>query len=301
MYCAVVSQASLCLWLSLATEPDPSANPRLTDMGPAGSVAVVAVVVALLQGAALVMRTSIQPRLRPGARRTRRVIGGVVGGLAAVAAASALGGPSAVVAAMVAAGAVFYVLVGRFLPPVGVVSLALLVTLTMAIPNPRLSDGLPLALTLLHVTLATSAHHHLANLRPKLASTDWVGIGAGWVFWTLGLVVLTSSRGGDAPALASEPAFALPLWVIPAAGLWVYAAVMVVALRRRMNAPRWLGISCGFLALYSVAWLVPLGMWGAAAWQGALLLGCLPACWRPRRGEAVRPSPPEPASVPPGR
>jgi len=278
--CAVLSQAWLCVWLSLRVEPAASANPRLAALGPAWSLAIVAGVVSLLVAAALVMRTAIQPRLAPGARRSHRVVAALAGAAGAVGLAALLGGPCAVVAAMVAVGAVFYVLVARFIPPVGIITFALLVTLTAAIPNPRLSLGLPLALTLLHATLAGTAHHHIANLRPKLAPADWVGIGAGWVFWTLGLVVLATARSDLRGAAAGGAAPVVPPWIGPAVVFALFVALMVWSLRRQGpgSADQWTGVAALALVVYSVAWLASYAMWVAAAAGAVPALGCVPAC-----------------------
>lgn len=280
---AAVAQGWLTVLLGRAIEPPAGQNPRLDALGTAGGLTLTAAAIAALVVGGLVFREAIRSRRDPAATpppsRVRMVSLGVALLVLSVALAVPLGALSAVIAMMAATGACFHILAGRFIPPVGIITLALLLTLVMALPNPQLTFAFPLMLTLLHVTIVGATHQHFAARGPAMRPADWAALGAGWVFWTLGLTVLMSSRNaGDHGALTHAPDLLRWVWVGPLVSLVLLIPCLAWAIRgasRRTARSRriWLVGGLGMIA-HNAAWLVGIGDTGGA---GLIALTALPA------------------------
>ena len=212
------------------------------------------------------------PAPPPPAGRT--VLGGRSAGVLAVAllgtgvgCAAVIGIGSAAVAALLAGIIVFYNLLGRFLPAVGIVTLGLLHGLGMGLPNPAAAFAWPVLLALTHVMLTGVVRHRLEDRRPRLRGIDLAGVSMGWGFWSLGVLTLIRHRGGWGldPGLHG-------VWIGPTAAvvLFVGLAWWLTQHRgegpaRRRAASRFRRLSVLWLVVYDAAWLVSAGLTEAAA------------------------------------
>jgi len=271
---AAVAQGWLTIRLGRRIEPTGGWNARLDLLGEAGALALSGAAIGALVVGGLILRESVRSRRgaapRPAASRAAVMSLGLALLVLSVALATPLGVLSAVIGAMAAAGVVFHILAGRFIAPVGVITLALLLTLAMALPNPDLTFAFPLMLTLLHVTVVGATHERFAARRPMRRPADWAALGAGWVFWTLGLTVLMSARHADGSgALDHAPGLLRGAWVGPTITAAALLPALMWAVRRRGSRTDrsrriWLMGGLGLIA-HNAAWLAGVGDLAGAA------------------------------------
>ncbi len=281
---AAVSNAWLMVFLSAAIEPPdrrPAALERYGLWGMLGLTFVVAtglIVCAMALNDVLDARhdkTFAPNRPIPSGQVRPPVAAAVAMGslLTALGAALPLGLASTTTALLAGAGVLFFNIAGRFVPAIGIVSLGLITALGMMLPNPRTSLVWPIVLAMTHVMACATLRYWLAGKRPRLGARDGWGILAGWAFWTLVLVGLTSAGGGVAPMGARW------IWVGPLVAVVVFAVLSFGVLHRKMGPERarraagmrfaWL--SGAWLVVYDAAWLVSAGL----AWQAGAVLGLL--------------------------
>jgi hypothetical protein len=283
---AAVAQGWLTIRLGRRIEPPAGWNARLDLLGDAGGLALCGAAIGALVVGGLILRESVRSRRGEATTPTASRAAVMTLGLGLLALSVALAGPlgvlSAVIAAMTATGAVFHVLAGRFIAPVGIITLALLMTLVMALPNPDLTFAFPLMLTLLHVTVVGATHERFAARRPLHRPADWAALGAGWVFWTLGLTVLMSARhAADAGALGHAPDLLRWSWVGPTITSAAFVPALVWAVRRPASRPvrsarLWLVGALGLIA-HNAAWLAGVGDLVGAALLAATALPAIAA------------------------
>ncbi len=292
---AVVAAAVSGVWtmtlLAFAVEPGPTRTAGLDTLGlPLSLLAATGAAVGLA-GGAVILNDLIDRRRDLALRRDapappappddaqpptpRPALGGRAAGVLVVAmlglgvgCAAVLGFASAAVAALLAAAIVFYNLVGRFLPAVGIVTLGLLHALGMGVPNPAAAFAWPVLLTLTHVLAAGVARHRLEDRRPRLRGVDLAGVLLGWGFWSLGLLTLIRHRGGwtlgpDLRWAWVGPTLAVVVFVLLAA--WLTRHRRVSASARRRAAARFRRLSMLWLVVYDAAWLLS----AALIWQTA--------------------------------
>ncbi|MCC6683011.1 MAG: hypothetical protein IT445_19090 [Phycisphaeraceae bacterium] len=266
---AAVGSLWMMLWLAPAVEPAERINPALVKLGPAWSMLLAVVVAAGL----------VQGHLWMGhARRGGRP--GMAALLAAVAAAMMFGQAGGLLAALVAAGIVMHNVAGRFLPAVGIVTAGLMVSATMAIVNPQLGFGHPIALAMTHVMGCAALLHVYERRRPALGTESGVLIGMGWAFWILLGVSLIGQR--RATITVSVEYALMWLWPMSALLAWIVLAAWMV--RRRVAAAILRRAATLWLLVYAAGWLLGAGQTSyALVMLGILVLGRVLEGWRARQ------------------
>ena len=282
---AAVSGVWTMTWLALEVEPTESRAAGLDVLGrglallaatgAAGGLAVGAVVLNDLIDRRRDRALHREPLESPPAAATgRTVLGGRSAGVLAVAllglgvgCAAVIGISSAAVAALLAGAIVFYNLLGRFLPAVGIVTLGLLHGLGMGVPNPAAAFAWPVLLALTHVMLTGVVRHRLEDRRPRLRGIDLAGVLMGWGFWSLGVLTLIRHRGG----WSADPGLH-GVWIGPTAAVVLFVGLAWWLTRqrdegadRRRAASRFRRLSVLWLVVYDAAWLVSAGLPRAAA------------------------------------
>ena len=278
--------------LAFAVEPGPTRTAGLDTLGlPLSLLAATGAAVGLA-GGAVILNDLIDRRRDLALRRglpapaeaddppaaPRPAFGGRAAGVLVVTmlglgvgCAAVLGSAPFAVAALLAAVIVFYNLVGRFLPAVGIVTLGLLHALGMGVPNPAAAFAWPVLLTLTHVLAAGVARHRLDNRRPRLRGVDLAGVLLGWGFWSLGLLTLIRHRGGwtlgpDLRWAWVGPTLAVAVFVLLAA--WLTRHRRASASARRRAAARFRRLSVLWLVVYDAAWLLSAGL----TWQAGTVV-----------------------------
>jgi hypothetical protein len=200
--------------------------------------------------------------------------------LLAIFCAMPLGTRSMTTCLICAALIVFYNAIGKHLPAIGVLTLALIRAANMLIADPGIDFLWPVWLNMTHVMFTAALAYRLGRKRPYLAPQELWALSAGWVFWTLLMIFWMSDRSAgrqDMPWLWMGPIvsglIALPL------GVWL--------LQRAPNdrtAASWIGhAAVVWLIVYDGSWFVTSGLWWAAAMMGWLLVITLIGLWLTRR------------------
>ncbi|MEO1236863.1 MAG: UbiA family prenyltransferase, partial [Planctomycetota bacterium] len=183
---AGLSGGWLMTFLAFGVEAEATRNPALDALGLGRSLLASAGVSVGLGVCAVALNDVLDRRQdralgRGGAEEDRPVAAGrvspqaataaaVAGLLVAVLAAGTLGPTSFRLAVLVGAGVLFYNLMGRFVPAIGVVTQALLFALAMAIPNPHASFAWPSLLAMTHVVAVGVMRHRWEDRRPRLGA-----------------------------------------------------------------------------------------------------------------------------------
>jgi hypothetical protein len=282
---ALVSVQWVMVFLGVYVEPVERRNPVLGTLGVSWALVASAVVAAGMGIFLLALNDALDARHDrafepdkpiPSGRVTQRAALGLamVGLLAALGAAVALG-PMSVILALVATGAiVFYNLAGRFIPAVGIITLGLIIGVAALIPNPRLAFAWPILLMMTHVIAAATVRHVLAGKRPRLKPIDGWGISIGWVFWVLVVLVLIGMRGRDVSHEGVGQ-----VWIGPALAAAVFAFITWLLLgpsalkprARRGTAKRFAHFTTAWLIVFNASWLISAGLW----WQGGVVIALL--------------------------
>ncbi|MEM9253334.1 MAG: hypothetical protein AAGB29_13380 [Planctomycetota bacterium] len=179
--------------------------------------------------------------------------------LVSVIAAAGLGQASALVAGLAALGAVTYAGVARFLPAVGVVSLGLLAGASMLVADPRMGPVWPVMLTMTHVMACASARVSSRQRRPAWTGRDTLLAVAGWCFWSLVWLSVSTWRAGAAGPSPTG------LWLAVGAAI-AFAAAAVVT-RGGVMRSAW---AVRAMHVYNAAWLIGSGEVGWASLPVAL-------------------------------
>lgn len=185
--------------------------------------------------------------------------------LTALAAAAMLGRMAMFLCVGTAAATLFYNLVGRFLPAVGVTVIGLICAVLMFIPNPSITYAWPAWMAMTQAMGVAAAAHFLEGKRPRFRNADWWALAVAWTFWTLALVGWMSwARHEDAaPTLLMQRPMQ---WLAPAGaavGFLVHASRalggrMGTPRERRAAAARLHRLSALWSLLYCTAWLLGL-------------------------------------------
>ena len=105
--------------------------------------------------------------------------------LLALLAASFLGAWPVRIGLLTAAAILFYNVVGKHVPAVGLVSVGLIYASNMLIANIELTFTLPILLVMSHAMVCSIAMYHLEDKRPRLTTRGWLGVFLGWMFWSI--------------------------------------------------------------------------------------------------------------------
>lgn len=187
--------------------------------------------------------------------------------LIALLAASFLGAWPVRIGLLTAAAILFYNVVGKHVPAIGICTIGLIYASSMLIANVELIFTLPVWLIMTHAMVCAMAMYRLEDKRPKISARGWVGIFLGWLFWSLVLFSAPLARNGSL----------LPDGMDVAQLLWPLAAVAGFALTVRWKLTR---AKTGILAaekirrygalwecMYASAWLMALQLYWPAFWM----------------------------------
>lgn len=164
----------------------------------------------------------------------------------------------------------FYNTAGKFVPGAGIVTVGLIYAGHMFIANHQLSFTLPIWLIMTHTMTIALAVHQLEDKRPVLSRRSLLGISAGWLFWS-GVVI---GIGLEERALWPDD---LPLWNLgwPLLAMAAFAIVIRWKTRRvgsRAASEKLKRYGAMWQGFFDAAWLLALGLHGAAAGLGTLAL-----------------------------
>jgi 4-hydroxybenzoate polyprenyltransferase len=181
--------------------------------------------------------------------------------LIALLAASFLGAWPVRIGLLTAAAILFYNVVGKHVPAIGIVSVGFIYASHMLIANIELTFTLPVWLIMTHAMVCAMTMYYLEDKRPKLSVRGWVAIFLGWLFWSMVLFSGPLAQNGTLlPAgmevteliwpLAAVAGFALTIrWKLSSAKNSFLAAEKI----RRYGA-LW---EC----MYAAAWLMALSLY----------------------------------------
>jgi hypothetical protein len=191
--------------------------------------------------------------------------------IVAVLAGNAMGMWALWITLVTAAGILFYNATGRFIPPVGVVTIGLIHAAHMLIPNHQIQITLPVWLVMTHTMVIAVAVHRLEDKRPRLNRQAYLGIIFGWLTWSVLLLGAGFLQSGT-------------IWPSERSGLDLLYPAMAVALF--LAVARWKTSGVGpraaaeklkrygamWESLYGAAWLLALGLGVQAFWIGGFAI-----------------------------
>ena len=192
---------------------------------------------------------------------TQAVIGLVGLLIIAILGAMLLGRDSVFLTLIVAAALMFYNAAGRFIPPVGIVTIGLVYAIHMLIPSYRMPLVLAIWLIMTHVMILALLVHLLEDKRPRISLRGLLGIVAGWaggsivVLLARPLSVMPLWPGGVSLRELFWPLFAMSLMVI--VGWWKIRT----AHNSQRASERLKRYGAAWHAVYAFAWFAALGMW----------------------------------------
>ncbi|MBT4531086.1 MAG: UbiA family prenyltransferase [Phycisphaerae bacterium] len=184
--------------------------------------------------------------------------------LIALLAASFLGAWPVRMGLLTAAAVLFYNIVGKHVPAVGLVSVGLIYASHMLIANIELTFTLPVWLVMTHAMVCAIAIYTLEDKRPKISFRGWMGIILGWIFWSVVLFSGPLARQGTLLPKGMQitellwPLLAVALFVATIRWKMTHARTPLLAAEKvRRYGSLW---EC----LYATAWLMALQMYGPA-------------------------------------
>jgi hypothetical protein len=131
---------------------------------------------------------------------------------------------------LTAAAILFYNIVGKHIPAVGLVSVGLIYASHMLIANIELTFTLPVWMVMTHAMICATAMYLLEAKRPRLSFRGWMGVLCGWIFWSAVLFSGPLWRNGSL----------LPNGMEVVSLLWPLAAVAGIAVIYASNVDVWL-------------------------------------------------------------
>ena len=189
--------------------------------------------------------------------------------LVALLGATWFGLPAVGVTLLVAMGILFYDLLGRYVPAVGMLTIGLLHAAILFLPDPGLLFTLPAWLVMTHEMTVAILEHVLQDKRPRVSRRAVLAMGLGWIAATTWLLGLGAARGGW--LVVDVVDLVPPLVAVAGFGLLVLRAVRRVDPAIGARRVRRLGTL--WHPVYGTAWLLMLGLPGAALWLGAAGVG----------------------------
>ncbi len=192
--------------------------------------------------------------------------------LIAAAGAAVIGLPAVLMCLLTSGVALFYNLMARYLPSVGLVVLGLLYGAHMMTPNPFLIFVWPVLLVMAHALALGAVTHLLERKRPVLTPVMLGAAAVGWMFWSGVLLYVGWHRAGTL----------WPDWVLPSAAIgpallaigfavfaWNKARVTADPMRAAEKLRRYGSL---WVALYATAWMAGQGLIAEASLLGALAM-----------------------------
>ena len=167
---------------------------------------------------------------------------------------------------LTAAAILFYNIVGKHVPAIGLVTVGLIYASHMLIVNIELTFTLPVWMVMTHAMICATAMYLLEDKRPRLSFRGWMGVLCGWIFWSMVLFSGPLLRNGSL----------LPDGMEVVSLLWPLAAVagFAVTMRWKMLGAPTSNIAAEKIRRYGALWQCVY----AASWLMALQL-YTPAMW----------------------
>ena len=167
---------------------------------------------------------------------------------------------------LTAAAILFYNIVGKHVPAVGLVTVGLIYASHMLIANIELTFTLPVWMVMTHAMICATAIYLFEDKRPRLSFRGWMGVLFGWMFWSAVLFSGPLWRNGSL----------LPEGMEVVSLLWPLAAVagFAVMMRWKISRATTANIAAEKIRRYGALWQCVY----AAAWLMALEL-FTPAMW----------------------
>ena len=184
--------------------------------------------------------------------------------LIALLAASFLGTWPMRLGLLTAAAILFYNVIGKHVPAIGLVSIGFIYAIHMLIPNIELTFTLPVWLTFTHIMACSIAIYILNDKRPQISTRGWVGVFIGWLIWSIIILSGPLARSGSL----------IPDGMHAASLIWPIFAILffVVVIRVKVSNARTSQIAAekvrryGALwqCMYATAWLLSLQSYAPA-------------------------------------
>ena len=184
--------------------------------------------------------------------------------LLALLAASFLGAWPIRLGLLTSAAILFYNVIGKHIPSIGIVCIGFIYVIHMLIPNIELTFTLPVWMIMTHVMGCSIAVYLLENKRPQLSTRGWVGILLGWLLWT---VLILSGPLAMSGTLLPEGVHVLSL-------VWPVIAIVsfLVVIRIKISKARTPQLAAEKLrrygslwqCVYATAWLMTLQLFWPA-------------------------------------
>ena len=272
---AAISNVWLMMWLARdGLEPVAQVNRALLELPLGLLLALTAVLAAGLHCYGSALNDALDARHDRLFHPYRPLPRGVVGTsrvvilamcclLGALLAAVMLGPATVVLSITVALLALFYNTVGKFVPAIAFVTLGLIRAGLMFAPNPGLTFIWPIWLAMTHVIACMAIAHDLQGKRPPLSGSQIWPLTAGWVFWTMALIVWMGVHG------QALPEHLVWMWVVPAMPAIVFAVITWFIVERaagesrrarRQRGNRFAHLAILWLILYDAGWLFGAGL-----------------------------------------
>ena len=184
--------------------------------------------------------------------------------LLALLAASFLGPWSVRLGLFTVATILFYNIIGKHVPAIGIVCLGLIYASHMLIPNIELTFTLPVWLTMTHIMICSIAVYILEEKRPLVSLRGWLGVFAGWLFWTI--VLFSASFATTGNILPSEMDVLALCW--PLGAIICFALLIRFKLSTAKTnihaAEKIRRYGALWQCIYAVSWLSALQLYTAA-------------------------------------
>jgi 4-hydroxybenzoate polyprenyltransferase len=206
--------------------------------------------------------------------------------MAAVVAASLLGEPALVLTVAVGASIMFYDVVGKHIPAVGIATIGVAHAANMFIPNWSLSFTLPVWWSMSHAVAIAASVHRFEDKRPFFGTRRILSLVAAWLFWSVvilggGLLASRGGAGGFWPQVArgDELVGAGPLglaWpALALAGFLLLVRAKVAGSPGPVGAEKLRRYGAMWQAVYAAAWLLAAGLRTEALCMAALAVAGL--------------------------
>lgn len=191
---------------------------------------------------------------------------------AAVLGASFFGTAAVRLTVLVAAAALAFNVVGKFMPGAGPLLLGLIFAGHMAIPNIQVQFVWPVLVVMTHALAVEWAAWIIGRRSPSMSRRAVAAITMGWLFWASVILLIGSY---NASGLAEWPTWPNPVAAALVAALGVlFVIYMTHKVRKTGPGPRAAEklrrYGAIWLILYAVAWVLTEGLWLATGILAAL-------------------------------
>ena len=169
---------------------------------------------------------------------------------------------------IVAAGILFYNVLGKHVPAIGVIAVGVVSALHMLIPNYEMTFTLPIWLTMTHSMAITLSIYMLVRKRPYLSRRSYVVIAISYLTWSTIILMAGWHQGQQVGWWPKGISSIGIIWPV----LAILAFVLLMRLKTRntetrMAAEKLARYGAMWQSIYAGSWLLAVGMYG-----GALLL-----------------------------